>query len=47
MAENFTGIPGQFVKIEDVLNDVEDILNGVFDDVDETHFSYIGAIPRN
>lgn len=47
VAENFTGIPGQFVKIEDVLNDVEDILNGVFDEVDETHFSYIGAIPRN
>ena len=47
VAENFTGIPGEFVRIEDVLNDVEDILNGVFDEVDEGHFSYIGSIPRN
>ncbi|HIS06940.1 MAG TPA: F0F1 ATP synthase subunit beta [Candidatus Choladocola avistercoris] len=46
VAEDFTGIPGQFVKIEDVLRDVEDILNGVFDEVDEEHFSYIGSIPR-
>ena len=46
VAEDFTGIPGQFVKIEDVLRDVEDILNGVFDEVDEGHFSYIGSIPR-
>ena len=46
VAENFTGIPGEFVKIEDVLNDVEDILKGVFDEVDEGHFSYIGSIPR-
>ncbi|MBS6396014.1 MAG: F0F1 ATP synthase subunit beta [Clostridiales bacterium] len=46
VAENFTGIKGQFVKIEDVLRDVEDILNGVFDQVDEGHFSYIGSIPR-
>lgn len=44
VAEQFTGIPGQFVKIEDILNDVEDILNGTFDDVDESKFSYIGKI---
>lgn len=44
VAEQFTGIPGQFVKIEDILRDVEDILNGVYDDVDESQFSYIGKI---
>lgn len=44
VAEQFTGIPGQFVKIEDILRDVEDILNGVYDDVDESKFSYIGKI---
>lgn len=44
VAEQFTGIPGQFVKIEDILRDVEDILNGVYDDVDESRFSYIGKI---
>ncbi len=42
VAENFTGIPGQFVEIDDVLTDVEDILNGKYDDVDESKFLYIG-----
>ena len=42
VAENFTGIPGEFVAIEDVLQDVEDILNGVYDDEDEAAFYMIG-----
>ena len=44
VAEQFTGIPGQFVKIDDVLHDVENILNGTYDDVDESRFAYIGKI---
>jgi F-type H+-transporting ATPase subunit beta len=43
VAENFTGIPGEFVEIQDVLKDVEDILNGVYDDVDEQEFAFIGC----
>lgn len=43
VAENFTGIPGQFVDIDDVLQDVEDILNGKYDDVDEGKFLFIGT----
>ncbi len=42
VAEDFTGIPGQFVAIEDILNDVEDILTGVYDKKDESRFMYIG-----
>ena len=42
VAEPFTNIPGQFVKIEDVLNDVEALLNGVYDNVDESKFLFIG-----
>jgi len=42
VAEPFTSIPGQFVKIEDVLIDVENILNGVYDNVDESKFLFIG-----
>lgn len=42
VAENFTGIPGEYVKIDDVLNDVEKILNGDYDDIDEGQFSFIG-----
>ena len=42
VAEAFTNIPGQFVKIEDVLIDVENILNGVYDGVEESNFLFIG-----
>jgi len=42
VAEPYTNIPGQFVKIEDALIDVENILTGVYDDVDESKFLFIG-----
>ena len=42
VAEPYTNIPGEFVKIEDVLMDVENILNGVYDNVDESKFLFIG-----
>mgnify|MGYP003452459238 CR=1 FL=1 len=32
----------EFVDIDDVLQDVEDILNGLHDNVDENKFLYIG-----
>jgi len=43
VAEQYTGIPGEFVAIEDVLDDVEAILSGKLDDVEEQEFSYIGS----
>ena len=42
VSEQFTGIKGEYVKIEDVLNDVENILNGKYDNVEEDKFLYIG-----
>ena len=42
VAEPYTNIPGEFVKIEDVLIDVENILNGVYDNIDESKFLFIG-----
>ena len=42
VSENYTNIPGQFVQIEDVLNDVENILKGTYDSVDESNFMFIG-----
>ena len=47
VAEQYTGIPGQFVEIADVLDDVEAILSGRCDDVDEQEFTYIGAYMRS
>lgn len=43
-AESFTGIPGQFVKKDDMLIDVQDILQGVYDDCLEISFCRIGKI---
>jgi F-type H+-transporting ATPase subunit beta len=43
VSERFTGIPGKYVEIEDVLGDVEDLLSGKYDDTDESAFSYIGS----
>ena len=42
VAEPYTNIPGQFVDIKDVIIDVENILNGVYDNVDESKFLFIG-----
>ena len=42
VAESFTNIKGELVDINDVLTDVENILNGKYDDVDESKFRYIG-----
>ena len=44
VAENYTNIPGKFVLLEDILNDVESILNGNYDSVDESNFLYIGSL---
>ena len=42
VAESYTNIKGEFVDIKDVLDDVENILNGKYDDIDESKFRYIG-----
>ena len=42
-AESFTNMPGAFVKLEDILDDVENILAGKYDDVAESKFLFIGA----
>lgn len=44
VAENYTSIPGKFVKIEDCLNDIQDIISGIHDDMDESKLLYIGTI---
>ncbi len=43
VAEQYTNMKGQLVNIEDILNDVECILNGVYDDRDEDDFLYVGS----
>lgn len=44
VAEQFTNLPGKFVAIEDVLDDVEAILAGKYDTTDENRFLYIGNL---
>ena len=44
VAEAYTGIPGEFVDVKDVLDDVENILSGKYDDIDESKFLFIGKV---
>jgi F-type H+-transporting ATPase subunit beta len=44
VAEIFTGNPGQYVKIEDTINDVEEILAGKYDDKPEDWFYMVGTL---
>ena len=42
-AEKQTGKKGQFISVETTVNDVSDILNGIYDNVSEEKFLYIGS----
>ena len=44
VAEQFTGIEGRYVKLEDSIAGFEAILNGDVDDLPENAFSYVGSI---
>lgn len=44
VSENYTGKPGVMVNIKDTLNDVENILNGKYDDIDESDLLYRGSL---
>ena len=44
VSENFTGIKGVMVEIKDTLEDVEAILNGEYDEIDEELFLYKGRL---
>ena len=46
VAQDFTGIQGVYVEIADVLDDVEAILNGSYDDRDEDEFFMIGSMKQ-
>ena len=44
VSENYTGIKGEMVDIQDTLKDVEDILAGEYDDIDEGKLLYRGKL---
>lgn len=44
VAENFTGMAGKYVPIEDTIKGFEEIIEGKMDDVSETHFLMAGNI---
>jgi len=44
VAENFTGMPGKYVKLEDTLSSFEAILGGECDDIPEQDFLLCGTI---
>ena len=44
VAEQFTGMPGKYVKLEDTIDGFEKILSGELDEVQEQDFYMKGAI---
>jgi F-type H+-transporting ATPase subunit beta len=44
VAEQFTGTPGQYVKLEDTIRGFQEILQGHHDELPEQAFYMVGAI---
>ncbi len=44
VAEQFTGIPGKYVKLENTIKSFEKLINGEVDDIPEEFFLYKGTI---
>ena len=44
VAEQFTGMPGRYVSLEDTVSGFEAILNGEVDKLSENAFAYVGTI---
>jgi F-type H+-transporting ATPase subunit beta len=44
VAEQFTGFPGKYVKIEDTIRGFKEIIEGKHDDLPEQAFMYVGTI---
>ena len=44
VAEQFTGYKGKYVKLEDTIRGFKGILDGLYDDVPENAFMYVGTI---
>ncbi len=44
VAEQFTGFPGKYVKLEDTIRSFKEILEGKHDDLPEMAFMYVGTI---
>ncbi len=46
VAEQFTGVEGRYVSLEDTVSGFEAILNGECDEFPENSFSYVGSMTR-
>jgi len=44
VAEQFTGIEGKYVKLEDTIKGFKGIINGEYDDLPEAAFLYVGSV---
>lgn len=44
VAEQFTGFPGKYVRLEDTIRSFKEIIDGKHDDLPESAFMYVGTI---
>ncbi|AAZ44143.1 F0F1 ATP synthase subunit beta [Mesomycoplasma hyopneumoniae] len=46
VAQKFSGIQGQFIKIQDTVNNFDELLSGKYDNIPEEAFLYVGTIDQ-
>ena len=46
VGEVFTGVPGEYVKVEDTVRGFKELVEGVHDDLPEQAFYMVGAIEQ-
>lgn len=46
VAQKFSGIEGQFIKIQDTVNNFDQLLSGKYDNIPEEAFLYVGTIDQ-
>ncbi len=44
VAEQFTGTPGEYIKMEDTVRSFAELIDGKVDNIPESYFAYIGTI---
>ncbi|MDP6461829.1 MAG: F0F1 ATP synthase subunit beta, partial [Gemmatimonadota bacterium] len=44
VAEQFTGFPGRYVKLEDTVRSFKEVVDGKWDHLPEQAFMYVGTI---
>ena len=46
MAEAYTDVPGEYIRVEDTIKGCEELLEGRYDDVPDEAFWFVGTVEQ-